>query len=237
LQVGQQLLIPWPTPTAPLQAIQVEIGGESVVADPANCPRYTIQSGDTLFGISAFYGVDMAAILQVNRLTEQSVMLPGDTLCIPTIIRGGVLAPTPGPSPTPTATPPAAGPQLLYPADGAVVSPPEGPVLLQWASVKDLSSDEWYMLELTDLSDLESHALRAFTRQNALRLPEGWRPEDPTEHLLRWKVSIVRVTGQRQDGSFIYTFGGRSSQERLLIWLGAIPTVTPSPSPEPSPTP
>jgi LysM repeat protein len=236
LQVSQELLIPWPTATPPLQAIQVELDGQLVVADPADCPRYTIQSGDTLFGIAAFYGVDMAAILQVNRLTEQSVMLPGDTLCIPTIIRGGVLTATPGPSPTPTSTPPPLGPELLYPPPGQVVEPPEGPVLLQWAAVKDLQEDEWYMVELADLTRPDSHALRAFTRANALRLPDEWRPDEAAVHLLRWRVRIVRVTGQRQDGTFVYTFGGRASVERLFTWLGALPTPTPSPSPPATPS-
>jgi hypothetical protein len=108
-------------------------------------------------------------------------------------------------------------------------------VLLQWAAVKELQVDEWYMVELTDLSRPDSHAHRAFTRANALAVPEEWRPDDPEGHLLRWRVSIVLVTGRRHDGSFVYTFGGRASEDRLLTWVGAIPTPSATPTPPVTP--
>ena len=48
--------------------------------------------------------------------------------------------------------------------------------------------------------------------------------------------SIVKVTGQREDGQFIYTFGGANSDEGSLYWQGAVPTATP-PIPTDTPTP
>lgn len=236
LQVSQELAIPWPTATPPLAPVEVDIGGETIIADPSDCQVYEIKGGDTFFGIAARERVDLRALLAVNRLTEQSILQPGDTVCIPTIIRGGVLPPTPGPSPTVTATKPPAGPDLLYPVQGAEVTPEEEPFFLQWVAVKDLAEDEWYMVELTDLSAIESHPLRGFTRQTSFPVPDTWRPHVPETHLLRWRVTIVQVRGEREDGSFIYTFGGNSSEDAHFTWLGALPTATPTPSATPTQT-
>jgi LysM repeat protein len=237
LQVSQELLIPWPTATPPLEPISVEIGGETVIADPTNCEVYKILGGDTFSGIASRHRVDLGALIAVNRLTDQSVLQPGDTICIPRIIRGGVLPPTPGPSPTPTVTKPPAGPYLLYPPSEVTIDPPGGPVVLQWAAVKDLADVEWYMVEVTDLTAVDSHPMRGFTRQTSFRVPGTWRPILPEFHVFRWRVSIVSVTGERADGSFIYTFGGNRSQDALFNWLGASPTPTPTPTPTSTPEP
>jgi LysM repeat protein len=236
LQVSQQLVIPWPTATPPLTAVEVEIGGETIIADPTDCQVYEIRNGDTFFGIAARQRIDLRALMAVNRLTEQSVLQPGDTICIPSIIRGGVLPPTPGPSPTPSPTEPPAGPNLLYPIQEFEVSLAEEPFFLQWVAVKDLADDEWYMVELTDLSAVATHPIRGFTRQTSFQVPDAWRPTVPEAHLMRWRVTIVRVEGERQDGSFIYTFVGRSSGDAYFTWLGAVPTPTPTASPTAIPT-
>jgi LysM repeat protein len=233
IQVAQELVIPWPTATPPLAPVEVELGGETVIADPTGCETYQIQSGDTLFGIAGRLRVDLRALLAVNRLTDQSILQPGDSLCIPRIIHGGVLPPTPGPSPTPTATSPPSGPQLLYPGRETTVEQPDGPLVLQWAAVKDLEESEWYMIEVTDLTDVEGHPMRGFTRATAFRVPADWRPDVAETHTMRWRVSIVQVTGRRADGSFVYSFGGNSSEDALFYWLGAVPTATPTLTPTP----
>lgn len=237
IQSGQSLQIPWPTATPPLEAIALDINGETVIADPSNCDRYEIQEGDAISVIAARYNINFELLEQVNRLTDQSVLQPGDTICIPEISYGGILPPTPGPSPTVTPTSFPAGPRLLYPTDGTVVESVEQAVVLQWVAVKDLAPEEWYMVELTDVSEVGVHPRRGFTRQNAFRVPTSWRPEEEVYHDFQWKVSIVRVTGRRDDGGFIYTFGGRASDAGFFTWLGAIPTPTPTPTYTPTATP
>ena len=237
IQSGQTLQIPWPTATPPLEAIAVEINGETVVADPGNCERYQIEEGDAISVIAARYNINFELLQQVNRLDEQSILQPGDTICIPEISYGGILPPTPGPSPTPSPTSFPPGPRLLYPTDGTIVESSDRPVVLQWVAVKDLAPDEWYMVELTDLSEVGAHPRRGFTRQNAFRVPGSWRPEEDAYHDFQWRVSIVHVTGRREDGGFIYTFGGRNSAAGFFTWLGAIPTPTPSPTPTATSTP
>lgn len=230
IQSGQTLEIPWPTATPPLEPIRLEVNGEPVIADPTDCELYEIQEGDAISAIAARNNIDFDLLLRVNRLDEQSIMQPGDTICIPEIISGDVLPPTRGPSPTPSPTSYPAGPTLLYPIDGTVVELDQEPIILQWVAVKDLGENEWYMVELTDLSVEGQHPQRGFTRDNAFRVPQEWRPPVDEYHEFRWRVSIVRVTGQRQDGEFIYTFGGRNSEDGTFTWQGAVPTATPTPT-------
>ncbi len=237
IQVSQNMLIPWPTATPPLEPVAINQGGQVIIADPTDCQMYEIKSGDTFLGIAYRERIDLEALTAVNRFTDQTILQPGDLICIPKIIVGGQLPPTAGPSPTPTEIPPPAGPYLLYPVEEAVIEPPDQPFYLQWVAVKDLEPDEWYMVELTDLTLVDSHPLREFTRDNAIRIPVTWRPREDSTHLIRWRVRIVKVSGQRNDGSFIYTFGGTNSEDALFHWPGAIPTATPTPTPTVTPTP
>lgn len=238
IQGGQDLQIPWPTATPPLQPLAVEVGEEVIVVDPSVCPPfYEIKEGDNIFGIAAQNRVPFDAMLSLNRLTIDSVVRPGDVICIPAVIENGVLPPTPGPSPTPSNTPAPAGPQLLYPAPGSVVANPDGVVALQWLAVKDLTAEEYYMIEVTDLTDPTAHPRRGFTRSNSFQLPSSWRAPVNEVHEFRWRVSIVHVTDFRADGSPIYTYGGRTSEDATFFWLGAVPTATPTATPTLTPTP
>lgn len=235
LYVDQPLQIPWPTPTPPLVPVATLINGETVIADPTGCERYKIQTGDSLSGVAARYDVDFGLFLLVNRLTTESIPQPGDEVCIPEIVYGGSLPPTPGPSPTPTVTAPPPGPQLLYPVAHAIIDPPDGVVTLQWTAVKNLAEDEWYMVEVTDLDEVDSLPYRGFTRDTAFQLPSTWRPAVEEAHTLQWRVSIVVVNGRRADGLPIYTYGGQSSTPAYFSWEGAIPTPTPLPTATPTP--
>jgi LysM repeat protein len=230
IQSGQQLQIPWPTATPPLEPIAVDINGEIVIADPTDCQRYLIQEGDAISVIAARENINMDLLMRVNRLTEQSIVQPGDTICIPEIIHGDILPPTPGPSPTPAPTGVPIGPRPLYPPSGAHFETAE-PLVLQWIAIKDLEPDESYMVEMTDVSEVGLHPYRGFTRQTSFRVPPSWRPQEERVHDFEWRVTIVRITGQRADGSLIYSFGGRPGTASSLSWLGAIPTPTPTATP------
>ncbi len=233
IQAGQLLEMPWPTATPPLEPVAVDINGEIVIADPTDCRRYEIQEGDALSVIAARENINMQLLLAVNRLTEQSIVQPGDTICIPIVIHGDLLPPTPGPSPTPGPTEIPRGPRPLFPPSGSLVE--SGALTLQWVAIKDLEPDEWYMVTMTDVSEVGLHPQRGFTRQTSFQVPSTWRPPVDAVRDMEWNVTIVRVTGQRADGSLIYTFGGRSGDTALLSWLGAVPTPTPTPTATPQP--
>lgn len=230
IQSGQSLLIPWPTATPPLQSVLLEINGESVLADATNCEIITIQAGDSAYGLSALKGVPLEAIIAVNRQTQESIQLiqPGDTLCIPKLLYGDTIPPTPGPSPTPSLTPPPDGPSLLIPVDGELFDAPDTPIVLQWTAVKNLNPDEWYMVELRDGSDRDNLPRRGFTRDPSFHVPESWQPIGEDIRPLEWRVSIVRVIGRRSDGGFIYTYGGESSSPAMFHWQSTLPTATPT---------
>jgi LysM repeat protein len=230
IQAGQQLVIPWPTATPPLESVALEINGETVIADASDCDIYEIQPGDSAYALSVDRGVPLEAIIAVNRHTQESIQLlqPGDTLCIPEVIYGGTLPPTAGPSPTPSPTLLPEGPALLYPVRDAVIDPPDGVVTLQWAAVKNLAQEEWYMVEVSDLDEIDSLPHRGFTRDTSFQLPSSWRPTEADTHQMRWRVSIVQVTDWRSDGQPIYTYGGESSENAFFSWLGAVPTPTPT---------
>ena len=223
IQSGQSLVIPWPTATPPLESVLLEINGEPVMADATNCEIITIQDGDSAYALSAIRGVPIEVIIAVNRQTMESIALlqPGDTLCIPRILYGDTIPPTAGPSPTPSLTPPPGGPALLYPADGTTFAADAGPIVVQWAAVKDLAEDEWYMVEVRDMDDRDSLPHRGFTRDQSLRLPDEWRPSGTGQRHMQWQVSIVAVTGRRSDGGFIYTFRGTAGAPSTFLWEGA----------------
>lgn len=235
IRAEQQLAIPRPTATPPLQPVFVEVGADTVLADPTNCQRYEILGNDTMVAVAVKYNVPLDALLAVNRLDMQSLIRPGDTVCIPAIsYTQAELVQTPGPSPTPGPTMLPGGPHLLYPPPNAVITPPGNLVVLQWVAVKDLAESEWYMVELLDVNAVDSHPRRAFTRQTSLQVPSSWRPQIPTERLIRWRVSIVQVTGRRSDGGFIFTYGGATSNDGTFSWVGAVPTPTATPTVEPT---
>ncbi|MGQ9907573.1 MAG: lamin tail domain-containing protein [Candidatus Flexifilum sp.] len=98
----------------------------TVTALPTNCIPYTLQAGDTPYGIALQYGADLQAILAVNGLTEESAafLQIGQVLIVPlegcelsaqavaqtqtaTLLPPPTLTPSASPpSPTFTATPP-----------------------------------------------------------------------------------------------------------------------------------
>ncbi|RMG89308.1 MAG: LysM peptidoglycan-binding domain-containing protein [Chloroflexi bacterium] len=236
IQAGQSLVIPWPTPTPPLVPVGIEINGETVIADPTDCQLYEVQPGDSLSGIAARYEIDFRLFLMVNRLSEDFILQPGDVVCIPQIIYGGTLPPTPGPSPTPSPTPLPPAPVPLFPPNHAVIDPPDRVITLQWAAVKNLAENEWYMVELADEDEIDSLPYRGFTRATSFQVPSSWRPTEPEQHLMRWRVSIVQVTGWRSDGLPLYKYGGQASEPSFFVWLGAVPTPTPTATATPVPT-
>lgn len=73
LQIGQVLTIPG--------------GGEAsspAAADSiAPAKTYTVQRGDTVFAIASRLGVDWQEMLRINKLTEQSLLQPGQILTVP----------------------------------------------------------------------------------------------------------------------------------------------------------
>lgn len=214
---GQEILIPWPTATPPLQPILYDIGGQTLVIDPSSCPPfYEIQEGDSLFALASSNDIPLDAMLEMNYLTVDSIVQPGDPICIPQILEGPIFLPTPGPSPTPAPTQPPTGPAPLYPPDGFAHAAGET-VFLQWLSVEQLGVDERYMVEVIVTTDVDVHPKRLFTQSAGVPLPADWAPVTG-EHDYVWRVSVVEITGRRDNGGFIYSVVGAESIPRTFSW-------------------
>ncbi len=137
LQPGQRLRIP----------------AQSAGTAAATGSLYTVQSGDTLLGISSALGVPMDVLMQANGLTLASAtnLRPGETLLVP----GPTQAATPTPTEVPTATPAPAGslgmrlpaPQLRGPVDGAAI-PCSAGGRLQWEPTAGIQPGDQYRVHL-----------------------------------------------------------------------------------------
>ncbi|MEM8858897.1 MAG: hypothetical protein AAGD96_11285, partial [Chloroflexota bacterium] len=89
-------------------------------------------------------------------------------------------------------------------------------VFLQWLSEPILAENERYMVEVIDLTNVDSHPRRLFTRSSGVTLPADWMPTE--EHDFIWRVSLVEIDGRRENGGFIYTIVGAESVPRYFSW-------------------
>ena len=84
IRAGNTLLIPAslkPVEQYTLSQDARKFGESKRIAD-GNQYTYTIKSGDTLWGISQNYGVDVEQLLAWNRLDENDILTPGDVLIV-----------------------------------------------------------------------------------------------------------------------------------------------------------
>jgi LysM repeat protein len=212
---GQQLRIPHPTPTATALPSSTFSPEEATVAA---CPidPYTVEQNDTLSSISLIYNVPMADIREWNGMVNDVVRF-GQVLDIPLCRRNA----TPGPTSTPTPPPPYPPVNLLLPPDGAPFSTTDDTVTLQWASVGTLRENEAYAVTIEDVTEGEGRKLVDYAVDTKFIVPESFRPNDSTPHVIRWWVVPVRQTGTDDDGNPIWDTAGAPSETRVFTWYGS----------------
>lgn len=224
LTVGNSLLIPQPTPTltpppssTPNPATQT--------AEACKRVSYTVQEGDTPGKIATNYNVPWEAIKQWNGIPGDTVFI-GSTIVIPLCERPA----TPGPTPTNTPPPPYPAPNLLLPPDGAPFTLSDESVTLQWAAVGTLREDEAYQVVVVDITEGKGRTLTDYVSDTKYIVPESFRPNDSTAHVLRWTVTPVRKNGVDMTGKTIWVSAGAVSAPRVFTWSGtAGPATTPTP--------
>lgn len=103
---GSQGLSAWAwRVTAILLALSFLVFSVPQTTQAAQCAlKYTVQSGDTLYGIAAKYQVKFEELVEVNKLKAPYLLYVGQVLCIPK----GAIIPTGTPAPTPAKGTPAA---------------------------------------------------------------------------------------------------------------------------------
>ncbi len=205
LSVGQDLLIPVPGPS----------GGPGPTATPGTTGlMYSVQSGDTISSLAARYKSQVDWILQANN------MKPGDTLPVGQPLLIPLVPATPTPTPTapitplpatPTEIPGLGAPQLLTPADGAIITG-EDSVLLSWTSVGVLAPEEWYVVTLKS-PDKETAIATWWTKNTSWRLPADYRPTGTAGLDYIWRVQ-VRSGSKDKTG----TAASPVSETRAFTW-------------------
>ena len=219
LSVGRALLIPQPTPT-PTPLPSATLGAAVVTQVPRT--TYTVHAGDTLAGIAKFYGVTVADLMDVNGITDPASIRAGQTLIIP--LERVV---TPGPTPTPTSPPPWPAPNQLLPADGQSFNAGDA-VTLQWTAVGTLRENEYYIVNVEDVTCNCARIYRRATTETRLIVPANFRQTDNALHVYRWTVT----TGHLRPGDSAqpqYDSAGATSPIRDFIWMGGTTNVTPTP--------
>lgn len=221
---GQELLIPYPTPTATPFPTATLSGMEATIAA---CEKvvYTVAENDTLSSISTNYAVPMDAIKEFNGMVNNTVY-SGLSLIIPLCER----AATPGPTPTPTAPPPYPAPNLLLPPDGTHFTLNDDIVTLQWAAVGTLRDNETYAITVEDVTEGQGRKLVNYVTDTKFIVPASFRANANEPHVYRWSVMPVRQIGSDDNGAPIWDTAGASSQARVFTWTGAAgAAVTPTP--------
>ena len=103
---------PTPVPTATIDAAAVLASAIPTATEtlvPTATPYvYRVKPDDSLFAISLQLGVSLNDLMELNGLTETSVLEVGQVLLVPTPGGPAVASPTTGSTPAATVTPPAA---------------------------------------------------------------------------------------------------------------------------------
>ena len=222
---GQELKIPFPTPTATALPTATLSDAEATRIACGEI-EYTIQDTDTLSGIAANYAITIQTLKDYNGMVNDTVR-SGQIIKIPLCQRQA----TAGPTPTATLPPPYAAPNLLLPADGAAfVTTPDEIITLQWAAVGTLRENEAYAINLLDVTQGTNEEIVDYVLDTKYIVPETLRPTDNTPHIIRWWVVPVRQSGTDNEGNPIWDTAGEQSVWRDFVWMisGAAAT-TPSP--------
>lgn len=220
---GQNLLIPYPTPTASPFPTATLSGLEGTLAA---CEKinYTVQENDTLSSIAANYNVPIEAIKEFNGMVNNTVY-QGLNVVVPLCERNA----TPGPSPTPTPPPPYPAPNLLLPIDGAHFAITDSIITLQWAAVGSLNSNEAYAVTVEDVTEGTGRKTVGYVQETKYIVPATFRSTESIPHIYRWWVMTVRQIGTDESGKPIWDTAGANSIQRTFTWIGEETTEKPTP--------
>lgn len=217
LTAGMTLLIPRPTSTPVPEGLQLT----AVVAATQGIPMrdrvslptdvqigtHQVREGESAVSIVSQYGgltLEIFSQLNANisfvgcNFEEPS----GGPNCNPLLIAGQFVnvplptptitpSPTPSGSETPTTTPTFRAPNRIFPPDGSLVT---GTITLYWDSVGILKSDEFYLIQVADLTTGGFFA--DITRNTMYELPDTLVPADNLLHEIQWSVSVASANSE-----------------------------------------
>ncbi len=219
IRIGQELIIPQPTPepaATPPQQATLPVSTPSAPSAAALAPgeqAYIVESGDTLSDIAKKFNTSVNLLMTRNNIKDPSLLRVGQTIVIPAGTPTPLPTPTFRPTGTPTPGPPYEPPVLLWPPNGAVFRGERANVFVQWASVGLLAADEWYVVRVYRSDNLVGEK---WTKANAWRLPAELRPPaDAADHRLAWQVLVMRQDGPEPGKGTVLVPAGET---RYLEW-------------------
>jgi hypothetical protein len=119
---------------------------------------------------------------------------------------------------------------LLLPQDGAAFTLANETVTLQWASVGELREDEYYEVNIQDITDETGQRwIVDHVKDTKYIVPSSFRPTTGVPHIMRWWVRTVRQIQSAESETPRYLAAGAESVKRVFSWTGAPPPSTPNP--------
>lgn len=222
IRIGDRLVIP------DQQAVSAPPSATVVAAAATTNFQYTVKDGDTIVSIAIALASTVDDILRANNMSENDIIRAGDILNVPVravpqaVIDSAQSAPTlpvppqmDGVPATATPMPVYARPQLIAPADNAVM-PAAEPVLLRWVSVDLLAPNEWYVVLLYPQSPDAKQFPSIWTKATSHRLEVENAPSAGQSASYSWQVSVVRVSGGQ--GGRALEAASPSSELRRFVW-------------------
>jgi LysM repeat protein len=231
LKLDEEILIPRPTYTptpdptlVPTLEVIEELAEEQ-------CREHVIAAGETLSSIAVKNEMSVQLLQQVNGIANPDLVKEGQKLCIPLVTPGPPPSPTFGPSTTPEGGPLHPAPRLLYPPAGIEVPPGSQQVTLQWTVVGLLGLNEYYMIEIRNLSRADARAVRGFVRTTTWKLPETVRPAVGEIEAFAWRLSVVQGDSEPDSEGFRWERSSLPSGWQTFMWMGVALDSTPTPTP------
>lgn len=187
--------------------------------------QYVVKSGETIVGIAQRNATTIEIIAQLNPelgffgcdFTNPSggescnvFISEGQIINVPALTPTPTLSPTPSGSETPTLTPTYIAPIVVYPPQGAIAPP--GVFALQWISVGMLGVEEYYLVEIQDVTNGAKY--NSITRNTSALLPAEMIPTDGQRHTINWTVTVARLNAE---GTAYQPISG-SPEIRIFQW-------------------
>lgn len=205
-------------------ATSLRVGTELTIIQPPDFSAnmayetYEVQQGDTLYTLSARFGVSVADIKEASGLESNNLSV-GQILRYPVGTATPTPTLTPSPTLTPTPGPPRPAPNLLAPPDGATFEGADAVILLNWASVGILSQDEWYVVRLRRMQPGAEQPPLVWTKTTSWRLPAELYPSVSGDgQRFRWAVTVMGQTSIADDGTQSGKPRSPDSSPRTFTW-------------------
>jgi hypothetical protein len=214
---GSIILVPRQTATmtpasteaaAIMQATNTASAPNVQFSDNTTLTEYIVQEGDTIISIAQEFNRTLEQIAVLNpelNVFGCNFEIPsggpncniplqiGQVLKLPAPTPTPTLSPTPSGSETSTPTPTYMPPMMVYPPQGANAAP--GVFSLQWVGVGVLQANEYYLVEVVDLTS-GAASYRQVTKNTSLLLPDSLIPTDGQTHTFNWTVRVATPNEQ-----------------------------------------